>query len=377
MREIPELFETHPVVFAVKDTYHIMVPVKAPALMWVTVGEENYYDASNGILRSEVMFHRMIVPMETLDEHRSYTVVYRKILNRKPYFPETEEEVSTTYAFKPVEGEDIHIYHLSDTHNKVTTPVLCGQYFKEHLDLLILNGDIPNHSGEIKNFKTIYEIAGAITEGSIPVVFSRGNHDTRGIYAESIAEYTPTDHGNSYYTFRLGHLWGIVLDCGEDKADTHPEYGHTISCHAFRKAETAFMKQVVKNSCEEYEGEGVKHRLVVVHIPFTDTMKPPFDIEQDLYREWAQILRDEIKPDLMVSGHLHTIRVDLPGSEHDKKGQACPVVIGSKPFLKQEPDYFIGTAITLSDHVMKIDFTDSLGEIVESHELPKRNQRGE
>lgn len=44
---------TLPAVFVVGDTYHIMTVVGAQSLMWVKVGDECYYDESNGILRSE------------------------------------------------------------------------------------------------------------------------------------------------------------------------------------------------------------------------------------------------------------------------------------------------------------------------------------
>ena len=41
------------------------------------------------------------------------------------------------------------------------------------------------------------------------------------------------ERSNKDSTFRLGNLWGILLDCGEDKNDDRPEYGGTICCHAF------------------------------------------------------------------------------------------------------------------------------------------------
>jgi hypothetical protein len=38
-----------PAVFTVEHNYHIMVQVAKSALFWVTVGENEYYDESNGI----------------------------------------------------------------------------------------------------------------------------------------------------------------------------------------------------------------------------------------------------------------------------------------------------------------------------------------
>ena len=61
------LTRTAPAVFAVGEDYQIMVEVTAPALMWVEVDGEEYFDESNGIVRSSVTTHRMTVPMEALD----------------------------------------------------------------------------------------------------------------------------------------------------------------------------------------------------------------------------------------------------------------------------------------------------------------------
>lgn len=44
----------------------------------------------------------------------------------------------------------------------------------------------------------------------------------------------PGDDGRSYYTFKVGCIWGILVDTGEDKEDSHAEYGGIICCHDFR-----------------------------------------------------------------------------------------------------------------------------------------------
>ena len=80
--------------------------------MWVKVGDELFYDESNGILRSNVLTHRISVPKEVLDEMGKYTVCYRKIIERKPYRTETEDEVQITFDFLPVKSGKAIGYHL-------------------------------------------------------------------------------------------------------------------------------------------------------------------------------------------------------------------------------------------------------------------------
>lgn len=354
-----DVLRTHPAVFAVHDTYQIMVPVKHETLMWVRVGDECYYDDSNGILKSNVTVHRMIVPMAELDTAQKYTVCYRKIIERKPYFSETTEVFEVEYSFSPVCGDKILAYHISDAHNQIKAPFGCAKLFEKKygkLDFLILNGDVIDHSGDIKNFDNIYEISSDITGGNIPIVFSRGNHDTRGIYAEKIADYTPTENGNSFFSFRIGNIWGVVIDCGEDKLDTSAEYGNTICCHAFRKRVTKYLENIIKNSDIEYADNDITHKLVVVHHPFTHKLNPPFDIEQDTYKYWAKLLCESIKPHVMICGHTHKLEVHMPGSEFDDFGQACPVVIGS---LTDYKDYFAGAGYIFNNDKIEIVFNDN------------------
>ena len=354
-----EDFKSHPAVYAVGKEYQVAVVTNRETLMWVRVGDREFYDESNGILRSARPLHFVSVPVELLDEAGEYTVCYRRVIERKAYYSETSEVFEVTYRFYPIGDGDIRIYHISDAHDKIEAPISAGGWFGGSPDLLVLNGDIRNHSDDPTSLYAIHEIAGRITGGERPTVFSRGNHDTRGKYAENFADYTPTDHGASYFTFRLGGLWGIVVDCGEDKRDPQIEYGNTICCHAFRLRETDFLNSVIENADKEYAAEGVTKRMVICHIPFTHTMRPPFDIEQELYREWTELIGDNIKPDFYLCGHMHELDVWYPGGDHDDKGQSCPVIVGGTPITYEGDTEYVGCAIKYCADNVKVYFTDA------------------
>lgn len=363
---LPEYMIAFPTVFAVGKNYNIFVPFDTEVIMWVKVGDQIYYDDCNGILRSNTNMHKVELPMRALDLAGEYTVVYRKIIERKPYFPTSEPERSFSVKFKPVANHgDINIYHIADAHNLIAEPVSAGQFWGEQLDLLVLNGDIPNHSGDVKNFNAICQIASGITHGRCPVVFARGNHDTRGIHAEDMPAYIPTMNGKTYYTFRVGCIWGLLLDCGEDKLDTHVEYGNTVCFHPFRLRQTEYIKEIIENAKCEYAAEGVIHKLVISHIPFTHINEPPFDIEQELYSEWTRLMREHIKPDLLLYGHYHCVKIVQPGDTFDSHGQPCTAVIGSKPiFDKENGNGFIGCALTLRENgKTRVVFNDDKGTV--------------
>ena len=368
MTRRPDIFADLPTVYAVGKNYIIIVPVNEPCLMWVRVGDEEFYDDSNGILRSARLTHKMTVPMPLLDSSGGYTVLWRKMTERKPYFSVAGDVEEYTSCFRPLDPkkEKINIYHIADAHNRVEGPVNAGLYFEragEQLDLLILNGDIPNHSGDIANFEAIHKIAAGVAHGEIPVVFSRGNHDMRGVCAEFIEDHTPTDGGVSYYTFRLGPVWGAVLDCAEDKPDSSDEYGHTVCCENFRRRETRWLESLCGEAEPEFSDEGIKYRLVVVHNPFTERRKPPFDIEEDTFTHWAELLREKVKPQLMICGHVHRCYVSYPGGERDAFGQPCPIVAASR-IVKDDPAFYVGGAITLDGDHAEVRFTDNNGNVV-------------
>ena len=50
MKIIPKEFVTTPIVYAVRDTQQIMVPVNCETVMWVKIADRCFYDDSNGIL---------------------------------------------------------------------------------------------------------------------------------------------------------------------------------------------------------------------------------------------------------------------------------------------------------------------------------------
>lgn len=362
---VPSEFLCHPTVFALGDSYQIITPVKSEMLFWVRIGDKNYYDHSNGVMRSATMVHKVVVPMTALDSVKEYSVCYKKILDRKPYFPESEETAEYTYSFRPVEaGRPIKLYHVSDSHGRVDEAIAAAKTaFGEETDLLVLNGDISDHSSSVENISMIYRIASGITGGTRPCVYSRGNHDMRGAFAERLAEYTPVTPGDglTYFTFSLGDLWGIVLDCAEDKLDDNEEYGGTVCCHGYREAETEFLKHIADS--EEYAK--AKYKAVICHVPFTYRDKSSdrlFDIENDIYAEWVKILNEEIKPDLMLAGHKHRCTLSLSGGDMDDYGQSFPVVIGAKPKAINDTEGFTGTAYVFDGDRINTEFTDSLGD---------------
>ena len=362
------MFNKKACVYVVGHDYQILFNTTEHGIAWVEVGGEVYPDEKNGLLRSETLIHHTVIPMEKLDAAGEYTVCFRALPERKPYWPVLGETERQTYAFHPIDwSRPVHIYHVADAHSHAQEAVETGSYFGNALDLLIMNGDIPAESKTKDDILSVFDMIGGITMGERPVIYVRGNHDTRGRYAEEFTDYIGTDAGNTYFTFRLGNLWGVVLDCGEDKLDTSEEYGGIVSCHPFRQRQTEFLKRVIENADREYNAAGVTRRFAICHVPFmTDLMAgsgEKFDIERDIYAEWTSLL-NQMGLDIMLCGHEHELFTYMPGDEGLRYDTAFPVLIGSKPtFFNDAPDRhrFVGTALTVDEDGIYAEFTDNRG----------------
>ena len=348
-----------PAVFAVSNNYQILVPVTAPSLMWVRIGDRCYYDHANGVLRSKCKVHRMTVPAAVLDQAGEYTICERRIPHRKAYCSKPDPVVETTFAFFSVPLDNPRAYMIADAHNRVREPISAARTFGA-FDFLIFNGDVPENTDSIRSMMTVFRINDVLTGGTKPLLFTRGNHELRGKYAEDYAEYIPSENGKFFYPFRLGSVSGILLDCGEDKMDDHPEYGGTICCHAFRKEQTRFLE----SCCPDTQAQT---RIVIAHSPFTMRFGDPFDIEKDTYTYWSQLLQKNVRPHSMLCGHMHTMKISAQGSDSDYLGHPCTVIVGSKP----ANGYFAGTGFTFRRDEIEVVFTDSNGKTLLSQTIPK------
>lgn len=368
------VLRTYPVVCAVRKNYVICVPVKKNVLMKLEVNGKFYYYHSNGIRISSTDIQKFTVPMKELDKAKKYKLIYEIMDMRGAYHCIKRPEAELSFSFRSsADKEELNIYHLSDTHGIKTPSIKTGEFFGKKLDLLILNGDISSSSETVKEVMLPFEIASGITKGECPVIISRGNHDLRGKMAEKLENYMPTDNGKTYYPVKLGPLWCVLLDCGEDKNDSHREYSGTVCCHEFRLEESAMLNEIKKNAKKEYDADTVKYKMILSHVPFSFDNREdpddnyPFDIEHEIFSDWCNFAKHDVKAQFQLSGHYHSARVEPVGSSCDCKHIEMPVIIGGYPDGKN--NNMVGTALTLSGNKAYVKFTDSNKQILKETEF--------
>ena len=351
-------FTYGPTVFAVGDEYQIIYHTNTKGIAWAEIDGKKYYDEYGGFIRSESLNHKITIPMEILDSAKKYSIHFAPVYERKPYSPEKGTEIKRIYDFRPVDTSDgVQIYSVADSHSNTVNCSKTAKYYGDKLDLLVLCGDINSESTSLEKLYDISVIAFKITEGKIPVVYARGNHEIRGQVSELIGDYVGTNNGDLFYTFRLGSLWGVVLDCGEDKADDHKEYGGMVAFDNFRKAQTEFLKEIVANADSEYNAEGVEQRIAICHIPFP--AKENYAPAPGIYHEWTALL-SKMDIDMMLSGHHHKTEICESGSISEN--QNFPVIIGSSSNRKindsEKDNEFIATAVEYLDDKVTVSFTN-------------------
>ena len=315
-----------PVVYAVEKNYQIMFRVDTPAFAWIKIGDRTFDDAVCGMMRSIPGMRRITVPQALLDAAGSYTVVLQLIEERLSYFTKTLGVESFDFAFSPVPNENPRACLLGDAHGDLEGAFKAAKA-SGAFDFLIVGGDIDECTEESK-LLSAYRLAARLTGGAKPVVYARGNHEIRGPLAELLPQFVPARNGYTYYTFRLGSIWGVVLDCGEDKADSHEEYGGYARFHDFRLEQTAWLRQVAARAETEFAAPDVTHRVCIVHADFPRKDEPPFDIERELYQIWCDLL-GKMGVELIVSAHMHSYQYLLPGDPALRLRIPCPLLIGT------------------------------------------------
>ncbi|MBR6825276.1 MAG: hypothetical protein IKM59_01880, partial [Oscillospiraceae bacterium] len=214
-------YTTHPTVFIVEDTYQIAFATNATGLAWVEIGGVKYCDAQNGLLRWKSKYHKVTVPQTVLDAAGSYKICFRSLSDRPSYDPAPGNTVSRTYPFDPIPQNRAPVFYCaSDQHGDNTHALNISKY--KTFDVYYFGGDYISTLVDDAGVKLLLDMTGSVTQGRKPTIYARGNHEIRGSKCEELANVAAfSEKTGAYYTVEMPGIFGIVLDSGEDKADSH------------------------------------------------------------------------------------------------------------------------------------------------------------
>jgi len=282
--------------------------------------------SQHGLVDANITLH--CVPLTGLKPGTCYyyRVVSTEMLDFQPYkvvFGDTVKSQDNRFTTLDANKDRFSFVVLNDRHEKTD---LLAQALNsinwDGVDLVFFNGDTANHlTSEEQIFQSIIQPSTKVFAGRIPFVFVRGNHETRGSFARMLMNYFPSTTGRFYYSFSHGGVHFVILDSGEDKADSDPEYSGLTRFESYLEEETNWLKEEIRS--ESFRK--ARLRVVLVHIPpwdITET-KGKFIREKYLWDHWGPLF-NEGRVDLLLSGHTHKY-AEVPPAEDKNQ---YPILIG-------------------------------------------------
>ena len=225
---------------------------------------------------------------------------------------------------------------------------------------VVWNGDACNTEETVADQKRIFlkpKIGRKDYAASMPYLFCPGNHDLRGManrHLERVWMYRQPEERLSRdwdlgrnFAVRIGDITMIGLDTAEDKQDTNPLYAGLYNSHAYREAQTLWLKHALKQK----EIAGAPHIVAFCHIPLfdSDPTHNPGDVTPDdkdpaythdfaLWQRtcanmWTPLLQ-KAGCKLIITAHMHKYRVDAP--EGTRKWTQ---IVGGGPDIKSSKGF--------------------------------------
>jgi acid phosphatase type 7 len=244
-------------------------------------------------------------------EFRSYKVTYGATVASPEYGFTTLDTRKPATAFVVVNDRHENVVPLAASLASVAW---------SNVDLAFLNGDmLDSVKDEPRLYRGVVDPCVQSFATRIPLVYVRGNHDTRGSFARHLLDYFPTDSGRYYYTLRQGPVMFLVLDGGEDKGDDNIEYSGLVDFESYLRQEVEWLARQI----EEPAFREAPFRVCIMHIPPGRTPDSKFIRPKWLYDNVVPLL-NRGKVDLLICGHTH--RYALQPARHD--GLNFPMITG-------------------------------------------------
>lgn len=340
----PYKFSSLPVVFDNGYDYSVVFSTNDTGTAYIEYdynGESiKKFDEDNGRKKNS-RIHTIRVPYEQLSGN-TYRVGSERVIDELSYGGRTGKNIESDYiTFNDTFGDDIDVLTVSDwhTHNDIAKSAI--SYLGEYNAVILLGDSAPGMMFEDEAIEYILSFASDISKGEMPIIFARGNHETRGRAADELSSYLGIE--SFYYTAKLGNYNFIVLDSGEDKKDDHPEYGNMVSYEQNRKNMVNWLCSLENNN---------EKTIALSH-------SDEICIEEAL-SQTAHTKLEELGTSLLVSGHWHETQF--------KQDRAYPVLIDGG-INADGNGSFVASKMSLSSEKIELTSISSDGETTISEEV--------
>jgi hypothetical protein len=279
--------------------------------------------AKHGLNQAYNRINKIRISNLTPDTEYEYRVFSKVINEFKPYkvtFGETIENGPFLFKTPPIKETEVKFVVFNDLHNRPEIiPELLNKFAPDKdYDLVVYNGDSFNWvDGETPILTDLIAPSNKMFSTSLPFVMVQGNHEPRGNFAREMFDYFDYPEDRCYYAFTRGPVRFVVMDSGEDKADSDAEYSDLVAFDPYREEQAQWLASEIESPAFKKAA----FRVVLIHIP------PFHGNDWHGLKHCAKLfnpLFNKGKIDLAISGHTHKYATHPA----DPSSHNYPMVIG-------------------------------------------------
>ncbi len=288
----PYKFTSGPIVLDNGESYSVVFSTNDTGTGYIeyTYNGETVtrFDANNGRKNGDSIIHTVEVPYAHL-QNNTYKVGSTRVIDEWSYGGRNGKTIeSEEIAFSGTFSDTVCVLTLSDWHTHTDLAKAAAANLGGYDALILLGDSAPGLTFPEEVVDYTLQFGSALTGGAMPILYTRGNHETRGREADALAGYLGIDR--FYFTASLGDYNFIILDSGEDKPDDHPEYGGMTDYAQSRRDMVTWLETL----------DNPMHNKTIA-LSHSDEIC----IEEDLAAAAHEKL-EALGVSLLVSGHTHT-----------------------------------------------------------------------
>lgn len=302
----------------------VMWETTVPAHSWVEYGTDSLQlKRARTLVDGQVVCNNQMnkIRINDLQPGRKYyyRVCSQEILLYQAYkkvFGNTAYSTFSEFTLPDRNADSFTAIVFNDLHQHANTfRALCKQIQNVKYDFAVFNGDcIDDPANHDQATAFISELTDGVHSDRVPTFFMRGNHEIRNAYSIGLRNHFDYVGDKTYGSFNWGDTRIVMLDCGEDKEDSHWVYYDLNDFSQLRNEQVDFLKKELASK----EFKKSKKRVLFHHIPLYGN--DGVNLCSDL---WTKLL-EKAPFDVSLNAHTHKFAFHPKGELKNN----YPVVIG-------------------------------------------------
>ncbi|WP_307997005.1 endonuclease/exonuclease/phosphatase family protein [uncultured Bacteroides sp.] len=302
----------------------VMWETTVPAYCWVEYGTDTtQLKRARTIVDGQVVcnnyLHKIRIDGLQPGQKYYYRVCSQEMLLYQAYkkvFGNTAQSSFSEFTLPGTDTDSFTAIVFNDLHQHTQTfRALCKQIQNINYDFVVFNGDCVDDPVDHEQATTfISELTEGVHGDRIPTFFMRGNHEIRNAYSIGLRNHYDYVGDKTYGSFNWGDSRIVMLDCGEDKLDSHWVYYGLNDFTQLRNEQVDFLKKELFAK----EFKKAKKRILIHHIPLYG------NYEKNLCADlWTKLL-EKAPFNVSLNAHTHKYAFHPKG----ELGNNYPVIIG-------------------------------------------------